>query len=105
MFSILQPEADELVETGNRGGASAGTCELDVANIFADELKAVENGCGGNDRRAVLVVVKNRNLHALAQRALDVEAFRRLDVLEVDAAERRLQTGDDVNKFVRDRSR
>src|SRR5439155_20212335 len=43
----------------------------------------------------------NRNLHALAAFALDVEAFRRLDVLEVDAAKSRLERADDVDELVR----
>ena len=42
---------------------------------------------GGDDGGAVLVVVEDRNVHQLAQALLDDEAFRRLDVLEVDAAE------------------
>ena len=48
----------------------------------------------------MLVVVKNWNVHALAQLALDVEAIGRLDVFEVDAAKRRLQRGDDVHQLV-----
>ena len=58
-----------------------------------------------DDRGAVLVVVEDRDLHALAQLALDVEAVRRLDVLEVDAAEGRLERGDDVDQLVEVRSR
>ena len=54
-----------------------------------------------DDGGAVLVVVEDRDLHALAQLALDVEALRRLDVFEVDAAERRLERGDDVDQLVR----
>ena len=65
MFSILSAEADELVQAGDRRRAGAGAGELDVANIFPNKLKAVQDCCGGNDRSAVLVVVKNRNLHAL----------------------------------------
>ncbi len=49
----------------------------------------------------MLIVVKNRDLHPLAQLALDVEAFRRLDVFEIDAAERRLERRDDVDDLVR----
>jgi hypothetical protein len=43
----------------------------------------------GDDRRAVLVVMEDRDVHQLAQALLDDEALRRLDVLEVDAAEGR----------------
>ena len=49
----------------------------------------------------MLVVVEHRDLHPLAQLALDVEALGRLDVLEVDAAERRLERADDVDQLVR----
>ena len=48
----------------------------------------------------MLVVVKHRNLHAVAQLALDVEAFRSLDVLQVDTAETGFQAGDDLDQFV-----
>jgi len=53
-----------------------------------------------HDGGAVLVVVEDRDLHALAQLALDVEAVGRLDVFEVDAAEGGLQRGDDVDQLV-----
>jgi len=48
----------------------------------------------------VLVVVKHRDLHAFAQPPLDLEAFRRLDVLKVDAAESRFEAGDDIDELV-----
>ncbi len=48
----------------------------------------------------MLIVVEDRDLHALAQLALDVEALRRLDVLEVDAAEGGLKRGDDLDQLV-----
>ena len=48
----------------------------------------------------MLVVVEDRDLHARAQRALDVEAVGRLDVLEVDAAEGRLERRDQVDQLV-----
>jgi hypothetical protein len=52
------------------------------------------------DGGAVLVVVEDRDLHALAQLLLDVEALGRLDVFEVHAAERGLERGDDVDELV-----
>ena len=41
----------------------------------------------------MLVVVKDRDLHARLELRLDLEAFRPLDVLQIDAAEGRLQRG------------
>ena len=48
----------------------------------------------------MLVVVEHRDFHALAQPALDEEAFRGLDVLEVDSAESGFQGRDDLDQLV-----
>ena len=45
--------------------------------------------------------MEHRDLHALAQLALDLETLRRLDVFEIDAAEGGLERGDDVDQLVR----
>ncbi|OQC02268.1 MAG: hypothetical protein BWX79_02822 [Alphaproteobacteria bacterium ADurb.Bin100] len=45
--------------------------------------------------------MEDRDLHALAQLAFDVEAVGRLDVFQVDAAEGGLQRGDDLHQLVR----
>ena len=71
-----------------------------MLDVFADQRNAVQDGGANDDGGAVLVVVEHRDLHALAQLALDGEAFRRLDVFQVDAAEGRLQRGDDVDQLV-----
>jgi len=49
----------------------------------------------------MLVVMEDGDVHAFAQFFLNVEALWRLDVLEIDATECRLQGSDDVDKFVR----
>ena len=49
----------------------------------------------------MLVVVEYGDFAAFAQFAFDVEAFGRFDVFEVDAAESRLQRGDNVYQFLR----
>ena len=48
----------------------------------------------------MLIIVKHRNRHALAQLALNLETFRRLDILEIDAAKGRLQRGHDIDQAV-----
>ena len=50
--------------------------------------------------RPVLVVVEDGDLHPRLELLLDVEALGRLDVLEVDAAERRLEAGDALDELV-----
>jgi hypothetical protein len=60
---------------------------LDLLYFFADAFERVEECRAGNDRRPVLVVVEDGNLHRLPQSLLDVEAIRRADVLEIDSAD------------------
>jgi hypothetical protein len=48
-----------------------------------------------------MIAVKNRDRHPLAQRRLDLETLRPLDILQVDAAERRLQRRHHVDEFLR----
>ena len=96
-----QAEVDEQVDAGERRGARAADDELDLLDVLADDLEPVERGRADDDRGAVLVIVKHRNLHARTQLAFDVEAFRRLDVFEVDAAEGRLQRRDHFDELVR----
>ena len=55
---------------------------------LADDLQRVDEGGEHHDRGAVLVVVEDRDVQAGPQPALDLEAPRRRDVLEVDARRR-----------------
>ena len=49
----------------------------------------------------MLIIVKDRDMHAFAQLALDIKTFRGLDVFQVDAAKGRFQRGDDLHQFDR----
>ncbi len=93
-FSRFSPTRTMQIEAGDRRGAGARAHQLDLGDVLADDLEPVEDRRPGDDRGAVLVVVEHRDLHPLAELALDVEAVGRLDVLEVDAAERRLEPRD-----------
>jgi hypothetical protein len=79
---LLQQARDGLP-----GGAGAVHDDLCVLEFLADELERVDERGDDDDGRAVLIVVEDRDVEFLAQGVLDVEALRRLDVLEVDAAE------------------
>jgi hypothetical protein len=98
-------QLDQQAQAGQRRGAGAAGDELDLVDALADDLQRVQQRRADDDGGAVLVVVEDRDLHALAQLALDVEAVRRLDVLEVDAAEGGLERGDDVDQLVEVASR
>ena len=49
----------------------------------------------------MLVIVKDRNAHPLFEFFFNIEALRRLDVFQIDPAERRLHGGNHVDQFVR----
>ena len=87
----LGAERDQQIEAGDRRCARAGTDDLHVGQLLAVQQQRVGDGGADDDGGAMLVVVEHRDLHALLQALLDLEAFRALDVLEIDAAEGRLQ--------------
>ena len=76
--------------TGERRCARPVHHHLDLAKSSPRQQARVDEARGGDDRRAMLIVVHHRNFHAFAKRLLDLEALGRLDVFEVDAAEARL---------------
>ena len=96
-----QPEVHQQVHAGERRRARAAHHQFDLGQLLADDGQAVERGRGHDDGGAVLVVMEHRDLHARAQLALDLETLRRLDVLEIDAAERGFERGDDLDQLVR----
>ena len=68
------------------GGADAGDDDPHVLELLADHPQRVGQRGEHDDRGAVLVVVEDGDVEHVAQPALDLEAARRGDVLEVDAA-------------------
>ena len=96
----LGAERHEEVEAGERRGAGTRGDDLDVLDALAGEFERVRHRGADDDRRAVLVVVEDRDAHAGLQPLLDLEAFRRLDVLEIDAAEGRLERRDHLDELV-----
>jgi hypothetical protein len=88
------------VEAGNCRRPCSGANDRHFGDFLAGHLERVEDRGRRNDRRAMLVVVKDRDRHALLELGLDIEAFRGFDVFQVDAAQGRLHRGDHVNQLV-----
>ena len=99
---VLGLEAHRLdeVETGDSGCARAVAHEPRRLDVAAGEMDGVDHAGRGDDGGAVLVVVEDRDVHHLAQALLDDKALGRLDVIEIDAAERRPQVSDCVDEFL-----
>src|SRR5262249_56784065 len=86
-------ETNQQIEASERCGARAAANELHCRRVLADHLQPVHQCGADDDRGSMLVVMEHRDLHPLAQLALDVEALGRLDVFEIDATERWLERG------------
>ena len=98
---FLHPQCHQQVHTGDCRRARAGNHHANVGDIFLDDAQAVEDSCGADDSRTVLIVMEHRNVHTFTQFLLNVETFRCFDIFQVDAAEGWLQCGNHVDKFVR----
>ena len=87
-FGLRHAHRDEQLEAGDAGRAGAVDDELELLEVAPGQLERVDEAGGGDDGRAVLVVVEDGDVEQLLQLLLDDEAVGRLDVLEIDAAER-----------------
>ena len=87
MMSVT-PARRKIFADGDPGRAEADDQDLEVLELLAGELGGVDQRGERDDRGAVLVVVEDRDVERRLQALLDLEAARRADVLEVDAAER-----------------
>jgi hypothetical protein len=99
---VLVAEAQRLdqLQAGDAGRARAVADELRVLDRHARDVKRVQDAGRNDDGGAVLIVMEHRDVHDLAQPLLDHEAFRGLDVLQIDAAERRAEQAHAVDEFV-----
>ena len=64
-------------------------------------MEAIQHCRANHNRRAVLVVMENRNFHPLAEFLLDIETLGRFDVFQIDATESGLQGSNDIDQLVR----
>jgi len=60
-------------------------------DLLAGEVEGIEQGRGGHDRRAVEILVKDRDGQRGPRAVVDLQTLGRPDVLEVDSAEGRLE--------------
>ena len=82
-------------------GAGADDRDLDLGDVLLDDLEGVDQAGHRDAGRALLVVVPDRDLALRAQLVEDPEALGLGDVLEVEAAEGRLEGPADLDDLVR----
>ena len=105
MFSRCAPSETSRLRQASAAAPAPEVTILTSAIFLPRELQRVDDRGADDDGGAVLVVVEHRDLHALLELRLDLEALRRLDVLEIDAAEGRLQRRHHVDDALDVRSR
>ena len=82
------------------GCADPADHDLDVRGLFLHHPERVGQRGEHHDRGAVLVVVEHRDVQQVAQSALDLEAARGGDVLEIDPAVAGCDAPDDLHDHV-----
>ena len=95
----LHAHLEQQVQAGQGRRARAAGDQLHVFNLLACHLQRIHDGRRHRDGRAMLIVVEDRDLHALAQLAFHVEAIGSLDVFEVDGAKGGLQRCDHLHQL------
>ena len=105
-FDIAEPDIfpfhaqlQQHVQAGNARRTTAGRDDLDILELFARDTQRIRGGRADDDGGAVLVVVKDGDIHPLAAQLFDDETVGRLDVFEVDRAECGFQRADDIGEF------
>ena len=86
---------------GNARGPGPYDDHLHVFQLAARQFCGVQQGGAGDDGRSVLVVMEHGDVHFLAEAFLHHEAFRGLDVFQVDGAEGGLHGLDNLDQFFR----
>ncbi|GAA2780562.1 hypothetical protein GCM10020219_060120 [Nonomuraea dietziae] len=90
----------QQAQDGGAGRAGARHRDADVLDALVDHAQGVGQGGEHADRGAVLVVVEDGDVEQVSEPGLDLEAARRGDVLQVDAAEAGRDGADDGDDLV-----
>ncbi len=97
---IADAGLDEDLGDGDTGRTGAGDDRTQLTECTVGQLGGIAQRGEGDDGRAVLVVVEDRDVEALLELGLDLEAPRGGDVFQVDAAEGGRHPHDGVHDLV-----
>ena len=96
----LEPHGDQQIKARQSCRATAGIDQAHIFKPLALQQQPIAHGGGHNNRRAMLVIMKDRNAHAFAQPPFNLKAFGGFDVFQIDRAEGRLQSRDHFDQLV-----
>ena len=100
---VLRPHAHGLHQlgTGNGSRTRAIDDKFGCLQIAPGQMAGIDQAGGGDNGRAMLVIMEYRNIHQFAQALFNHKAFRRLDVFQIDAAKSRAQIAYGIDESVR----
>ncbi len=90
----------DQLQAGDARRAGAVDDKFAILEIAPGQLGGVDEAGGGDDCRAVLVVVEDGDVKQLLQPLLDDKAVRCANVLEIDAAERGAEVAHRIDELV-----
>ena len=100
---VFVPHAHGLqqFQTGDSRRPGAVQHDAHVLDLLARQVQRVDQASRADDRGAMLIVMKDGNIHFLFQALLDDETLRCLDILQVDTAEGRSHQPHGGAEFIR----
>ena len=101
--AVLVASAHRLqqLDTGNPRRPRTVQNDPAILDLLAADMQRVDQTRRADHRRAMLIIVEDRNVHFFLQALLDDETFRRLDILKIDPAKGRPHQPDRAAKLVR----
>ena len=95
-----QAQIQQQIQAGKRCRAGARDNQLDLFYVFAHNGQAIDQCRANHDGSPMLIIMKDRDLHPLAQLALDIKTIRRLDVFQIHTTEGRLKGGNNIDQTI-----
>src|SRR5690606_4896714 len=97
----LHTGTDQQLAASDGGSTGAQANQSGSFNPLTLNFQGVQHARYRNDRRTVLIIMKNRNIALFNQNPLDFKALRRLDILQVNSPKGVSDSGYSVNKSLR----
>ncbi|MCY1524544.1 hypothetical protein D9M68_594830 [compost metagenome] len=96
-----KPEGLDEFDAGDRRRTCPIADKTRGLHVAPGDVQRIDQPCGRDDGGAMLIVMEDRDIHYLAQALLDDETVRRLDILEIDAAEGRTEEAHTIDELLR----
>src|SRR5208337_2208158 len=96
----LDAQADIVLGAGDARRPGAIDDQTNLVDGLAHNFQRIQQRGSRDDGGTMLVIMEDWDLHRLLQRLLDVEALRRFDVLQIDAAKSGFQQLAELDNLV-----